>query len=110
MCAHCSLQELQLILVALVAGEYSWHDLYTQCVITNYLLAVQTDLPYESDFCDPPSAADDVTGGSQRPPPPRYGLQRQLSHDVLRLLDRYLTAGEQQSMPPPAPLDYGTSL
>ena len=75
--------------------EYTWRDLYTQCVVTNFLLAVQTDLPYEDDFCEPRAEQRELTAAAASP---RRAVERQLSRDTMRLLERYLTDAQTLSV------------
>ena len=74
--------------------EYTWRDLYTQCVVTNFLLAVQTDLPYEDDFCEPRAEQRKLTAAAS----PRRAVKRQLSRNTMRLLKRYLTDAQTLSV------------
>ena len=76
--------------------EYTWRDLYTQCVVTNFLLAVQTDLPYEDDFCEPRPEQRELTAAAAASP--RRAVERQLSRDTMRLLERYLTDAQALSV------------
>ena len=80
----------------LITSGYSWGDLYTQCVLTNLMLAIRTSLPYDAQFCDaaaPPTTRTHASRG--------YDVERQLSSDALRLLTRYLNDKQDQ------PLLYG---
>ena len=79
--------------------EYTWRDLYTQCVVTNFLLAVQTDLPYEDDFCEPRAEQRELTAAAAAAAAsPRRAVERQLSRDTMRLLERYLTDAQTLSV------------
>jgi receptor-type tyrosine-protein phosphatase N len=102
--------ELELILLQLIDSGYTWSHDYTQCVITNILLAYRQDISFDLGFCNmkPPY---DLDFPDDSPTVPRWQQKITINSGKQGAEERYFYQPRTEDLPvaslPPMPVSDG---